>query len=105
VDRNGLGIALGLLVGKPLGIVAACAIAVRSGLCRLPAGIGWHHVAGAGILGGIGFTMSIFISNLAFAGTDELIESSKLSVLCASILAGICGAVWLALTRSPPRAG
>jgi NhaA family Na+:H+ antiporter len=102
LDRNGMGITFGLLLGKPLGIVGACAIAVRSGLCRLPGAIGWGHVAGAGILGGVGFTMSIFISNLAFAGTGALVESSKLSVLCASMLASACGAIWLAYTK--PRA-
>jgi Na+:H+ antiporter, NhaA family len=95
LDRNGLGIALGLLIGKPLGITVACAIAVRSRVCRLPDGINWNSVFGAGILGGIGFTMSIFISNLAFAHDEALIESSKLVVLCASILAGACGFGWL----------
>ena len=94
LDRNGLGIALGLLLGKPLGILVACLLAVRSGLCRLPAGIDWHHVAGAGLLGGIGFTMSIFISNLAFASQPDLIESSKLAVLVASVLASVGGLAW-----------
>jgi len=98
LDRNGLGIALGLLLGKPLGIVAACAIAVRTGLCRLPAGIDWKHLLGAGLLGGIGFTMSIFISNLAFAATPAVAEASKLAVLAASMVASVAGLAWLRLT-------
>ncbi|HEX4858510.1 MAG TPA: Na+/H+ antiporter NhaA, partial [Usitatibacteraceae bacterium] len=63
---NSLGIIFGLVVGKPLGIVLFCWIAVKIGLCRLPDDVNWLHLTGAGMLGGIGFTMSIFITNLAF---------------------------------------
>lgn len=90
-DDNSLGIIAGLVVGKPVGIVAASGIAVAIGLCRLPADLGWRHILGAGLLGGIGFTMSIFISNLAFAGQPLAIDGSKLAILLASCVAGIAG--------------
>jgi NhaA family Na+:H+ antiporter len=94
-NANSMGIALGLLVGKPLGVVAMCFVAVGLGISSLPAGVRWTHVAGAGLLGGIGFTMSIFITNLAFAGQASLINSSKLAVLIASLVAGEPGFAWL----------
>lgn len=96
-SANSLGIMLGLVLGKPLGIVLACLAAVASGLCRLPADIGWRHIIGAGCLGGIGFTMSIFITNLAFAGNAEVINASKMAILAASLLAGGLGFLWLRL--------
>src|SRR5688572_4721724 len=92
---NALGIALGLLIGKPLGVIVLCAIAVGCGASSLPADLRWSHVIGAGLLGGIGFTMSIFITNLAFAGEPALIAASKLAVLGASALAGVGGLLWL----------
>jgi NhaA family Na+:H+ antiporter len=92
---NSLGIVAGLLLGKPLGITLASWLAVRSGACRLPNGLSWSHVGGAGMLGGIGFTMSIFITNLAFAGDAELINASKMAILLASSAAGVLGFVWL----------
>ena len=87
-SANSAGIAAGLVLGKPLGILLLCYLAVKSGLCRLPDNLNWQHVAGAGMLGGIGFTMSIFIANLAFAGTPEMINSSKMAILAASLAAG-----------------
>jgi len=101
-SRNSLGIAAGLVLGKPLGIVLACAAGVRAGLCQLPHGVSWWHIAGAGLLGGIGFTMSIFISNLAFSTNPALIEASKLAVVCGSLVASALGLAWLAAT--PARA-
>jgi len=92
---NSLGIGLGLIIGKPLGIVLMCWLAVKSGLCQLPEQVRWGHVAGAGLLGGIGFTMSIFITNLAFASAPMMIASSKLAVLVASLVAGLLGLLWL----------
>lgn len=92
---NSLGIGLGLIVGKPLGIVLMCWLAIATGLCQLPENVRWRHVAGAGVLGGIGFTMSIFITNLAFASAPEMIASSKLAVLVASVVAGLLGLLWL----------
>ena len=80
-------VALALLVGKPLGIVAAAAIAVRLKWCELPAGITWRGVVLVGCLGGIGFTMSIFIATLAFPD-PALLAAAKLGVLAASAVAG-----------------
>ena len=93
-SANSLGIMAGLVVGKPLGVMLLCFIAVASGVSRLPADLGWRHVFGAGILGGIGFTMSIFIANLAFAGNAETINASKMAILLASLTAGAVGFLW-----------
>jgi NhaA family Na+:H+ antiporter len=95
---NSLGIGLGLIVGKPLGIVLMCWLAVATGLCKLPEQVRWPHILGAGILGGIGFTMSIFITNLAFAITPAQIASSKLAVFVASLVSGLLGLLWLSKT-------
>lgn len=92
---NGVGIMAGLLLGKPIGIAVASALSVRFGLCRLPDDLAWRHIVGAGILGGIGFTMSIFITNLAFAEDVSLVTASKLSILLASFTAGVVGYGWL----------
>jgi NhaA family Na+:H+ antiporter len=102
-SANSVGIMLGLLVGKPLGVGMMCALAVSLGVSELPQGVRWRHVMGAGLLGGIGFTMSIFITNLAFAGDAALINSSKLAVLVASVVAGVLGMIWLKLV--PGRMG
>lgn len=96
-SANSIGIAAGLIVGKPLGVTLLCFIAVGGGLCRLPRELNWRHIAGAGILGGIGFTMSIFITNLAFAGSAETINASKMAILLASLAAGAIGYLWLRL--------
>ncbi len=85
-----IGIALGLLLGKPIGITLASVIAVRSGAADLPTGASWRHVHGAAWLGGIGFTMSLFIAGLAFK-TAEQLDIAKLAVLGASTLAGAIG--------------
>ena len=92
---NSLGIILGLVLGKPLGITLVCALAVAVGVCRLPSDLKWVHIVGAGLLGGIGFTMSIFITNLAFAGESVVINASKMAILLASIGAGLFGILWL----------
>lgn len=98
---NSVGIIAGLLVGKPLGVTLLCFIAVASGICRLPPDLNWRHIVGAGILGGIGFTMSIFIANLAFAGNPESIDASKMAILVASLTAGTIGILWLTLLSKP----
>ena len=95
LTANGAGIIAGLVAGKPLGILAASAAAVALGLCRLPADLGWRHIAGAGMLGGIGFTMSIFIANLAYPGDPEAVNASKMAILVASACAGAIGFAWL----------
>jgi NhaA family Na+:H+ antiporter len=94
------GVLLGLIVGKPLGVAAAAALAVTFRLGRLPDGAGWRDVAGAGALAGIGFTVSIFIAGLAF---DDLsmVNASKLGILLASLASGLLGAALLALRRRP----
>jgi Na+:H+ antiporter, NhaA family len=94
-NTNSLGIIAGLIVGKPFGVTLLCFIAVASGICRLPHDLNWRHVFGAGILGGIGFTMSIFIANLAFPGNAETINASKMAILSASLTAGAVGFLWL----------
>lgn len=92
--RPVLGVILGLVVGKPLGITLAAWLAVRSGISSLPAGVSWRHVAGAGALGGIGFTMSIFVANLAF-GAGGLADDIKVAILISSLVAGVIGYLWL----------
>jgi len=86
----GIGILLGLLLGKPAGIMLVSWLSVRLGLCKLPANSGWVHILGVGLLGGIGFTMSIFISLLSFSD-PTLIAEAKFSILVASLLSGIIG--------------
>jgi len=90
------GIVLGLVLGKPLGISLASYAAVRSGAAELPANTSWRHIHGAGWLGGIGFTMSLFIASLAF-GTGALLDVAKLGVITASVVAGITGYMLLRL--------
>ncbi|WP_426193507.1 Na+/H+ antiporter NhaA [Massilia sp. DWR3-1-1] len=92
---NSLGIFAGLVLGKPLGIVLFSMAAVASGLCSKPAELSWRHVLGAGMLGGIGFTMSIFVTNLAFPGQAEAVTASKIAILVASLTAGVAGFLWL----------
>lgn len=87
---NSLGIFAGLLIGKPLGIILFSGLAVKLGLSKLPNDVLWRHIIGAGFLGGIGFTMSIFITLLAF-GNPEIVQSSKISVLLGSLVAGAVG--------------
>lgn len=88
-----LGIALGLLIGKPLGIVTSCWIAERLGISQLPAQAKWRHIIGVGFLCGIGFTMSLFIGKLAFYHSSHIqyLQIVKRSVLFSSLLAGILG--------------
>ena len=86
----GLGVLFGLCLGKPLGIFFSVYALVRTGFVRLPSGLGLRHFAGAGILGGIGFTMSLFIASLAFSGVQEL-TAAKLGIVMASLLSGLAG--------------
>jgi Na+:H+ antiporter, NhaA family len=94
---NSLGIAWGLIIGKPLGILLFCFIGVRLGLSALPKDLNWKTIFGAGFLGGIGFTMSIFITLLAF-DNSEVITHSKIAILIASFVAGSLGYVWLRIS-------
>lgn len=87
---NSIGVFSGLLIGKPLGIFTSSFLAVKAGLSQLPGDLSWKHILGAGFLGGIGFTMSIFITLLAF--NDPLtIQSTKISILLGSLVAGFTG--------------
>lgn len=90
------GIVVGLVVGKPIGIVGATAFAVKAGWCRLPPGVTWRDIVLMGCLGGIGFTMSIFIATLAFRD-PALLSAAKVAVMAASALAGMAA---LVLSRS-----
>jgi NhaA family Na+:H+ antiporter len=92
---NALGIFGGLVLGKPVGIVLFSVIAVALGLSRLPTGVNWRQMLGAGMLGGIGFTMSIFIGNLAFGEVPAAINVSKLAILAASLTSAALGYIWL----------
>jgi len=96
-NSNSYGIILGLLFGKPLGIFIFSVIGVTIGLCSIPKEISKKHLIGVGLLAGIGFTMSIFITLLAFNENISIV-SSKISVLIASVLAGSIGFLWLYIT-------
>jgi len=100
---NSMGILLGLVLGKPVGILLFCWLAIRAGWCQLPDEVGFHHLTGAGLLAGIGFTMSIFITNLAFSDTGH-IQGAKIAILVASLLASGLGlsALRLATTAFRP---
>lgn len=100
-QTNSLGIIAGLVIGKPLGIFLFSFISAGLGLCVLPSDLKWKNIVGAGFLGGIGFTMSIFITLLAF-DNDEVVNNSKIAILIASFIAGIIGFVFLKLTLKTP---
>ena len=95
VSANSLGIIGGLILGKPLGITLLSFVSNALGICKLPSDLKWRHIFGAGLLGGIGFTMSVFITNLAFDGNPATINSSKMAILVASLTAGTLGFLWL----------
>jgi NhaA family Na+:H+ antiporter len=90
------GIVLGLIVGKIVGVTGASWLAVKAGLARLPKGTTWDQVLGVSALAGVGFTVSLFITDLAFK-TDENLKASKIGILAASVLAGVLGYVFLRL--------
>ena len=93
-----LGVALGLLVGKPIGVFGAIWLADRSGVAARPASLSWPQIGGAAILCGVGFTMSLFIGALAFPGDAMRIDEAKLGTLAGSLVAGIAGFIMLRLT-------
>ncbi|MEP7265616.1 MAG: Na+/H+ antiporter NhaA [Bacteroidota bacterium] len=94
---NSIGIIAGLIIGKPLGIFLFSFIAVSLKLCSLPQDLNWKQVLGVGLLGGIGFTMSIFITLLAFDNPEQITQS-KIAILIASLVAGTVGYIWLRTT-------
>jgi len=89
------GVILGLVVGKFIGIAGTSWLVTRLGWATLPRSVSMSHIGGAALLGGIGFTMSIFIAELAFANYPQLIMQSKLGILTASLIAGVAGSMWL----------
>ena len=92
-----LGIIVGLVIGKPVGIYGVSRVAMRLSGASLPPGVTWAHIAGVGCLAGIGFTMSLFIADLAFS-SESLLANAKVGILAASLLSGIIGSVILSLT-------
>ena len=96
-QTSSLGIILGLVIGKPLGIWLFSFISVGIGISALPNDLKWKNILGAGLLGGIGFTMSIFITLLAF-DNPTFINNSKIAILIASLIAGLIGFTFLKLT-------
>jgi NhaA family Na+:H+ antiporter len=95
-----LAVMLGLVIGKPLGIVLFSWLAVKAGLARLPSGVDWRAMVGAGCLAGIGFTMALFIAGLALA--DPLLDTAKIGILAGSTVSAILGMVLLLLTLPNP---
>ncbi|MCP3988976.1 MAG: Na+/H+ antiporter NhaA [Actinomycetia bacterium] len=93
------GIIAGLVVGKPIGIYVFSMVAIRAGWARLPAGLGSNHLLGAGAVAGIGFTVALFIANLAFV-SDEVIEQAVIGILAASLVATLVG--WVVLRSVEP---
>jgi NhaA family Na+:H+ antiporter len=98
-----LGVLFGLILGKPLGIMIFSWLAVRLGIAELPRGVTWRLIHGVAWLGGIGFTMSLFVASLAFPGAPALLNAAKIGVLAASLAAGLCGwfLLWRAGSRKP----
>jgi NhaA family Na+:H+ antiporter len=99
-DPVAIGVILGLVIGKPIGITLFAWLAVKTGMAALPHGIGWRAIRGVSLLGGIGFTMSLFVAGLAFPGAPQLNEDAKIGIFAASLVAGVAG--WLMLRRLEP---
>jgi NhaA family Na+:H+ antiporter len=96
---NSIGIMVGLIVGKPIGITLFAFLCVKLGIGSLPKELQWKQILGAGMLGGIGFTMSIFITLLAFKNDGEaVITYSKIAILVASFVSGTLGFLWLKMS-------
>ena len=103
VSPVAVAVAVGLLVGKPLGIVGMSWLATKTGLARLPEGLTWPVMAGGGLLAGIGFTMALFIASLALAG--ELLDAAKIGILIGSLLAALIGSALLLISLPARPAG
>lgn len=95
-----LGVIFGLVLGKMLGIFGASYIAIKLGLAKLPEDTSMNQLFGVSFLGGIGFTMSIFVADLAYSDNPELLIQSKTAVLVASLIAGFTGYIWLRFIAS-----
>ncbi len=101
-SHNSLGIIYGLVIGKAIGVTLFALAAIKVGICRMPDSLTGRHLLGAGFLGGIGFTMSIFITNLAFIGDPVTINASKMAILLASFTSGVIGYIWLRFFSPKP---
>ncbi|SEM12387.1 sodium/proton antiporter, NhaA family [Syntrophus gentianae] len=99
-----LGVIVGLVAGKFIGIAGMSWLAVKAGIAQLPTGVRWSHLLGAAWLGGIGFTMALFISHLAFASDLALQEAATLGILISSVIASGIGLVWLLLATKEQHA-
>lgn len=95
---NSIGVFLGLVLGKPIGVFVFSFVSVALGVCSLPKELNWKQIFSVGFLAGIGFTMSIFITLLAFKGEDEVVTISKIAILFSSLIAGLIGYLLLAFT-------
>ncbi|VAX42016.1 Na+/H+ antiporter NhaA type [hydrothermal vent metagenome] len=100
-SRNTLGVVFGLVIGKPVGIFLFSLLAVKFGIAALPRGVTWKHIFGVGCLGGIGFTMALFIANLAFAGDQGELNHAKIGILFASLVSAIVGLAILMTCKAP----
>jgi len=101
-DPIAMGVVAGLLLGKPIGIAGFTWVTVKAGWAELPPGLNMKHILGVGLLGGIGFTMSIFIADLGFASKPEDLLMAKTGILAASAIAGFGGFFWLMLHSKKP---
>ena len=101
VDPVTLGTYLGMLLGKPIGIFGVTFVLVKLGLAELPCRVNWKHIVGVGILGGIGFTMSILIAGLAFPAAEFEVLAAKAAILGASVTAAVVGMIYM--SRACPR--
>ena len=102
VGNVAIAVGLGLLLGKFMGIYLFTWLSIKSGLVRMSEGMNWKNIAGVSLLGGIGFTVSLFIANLSFAGAyPELLNQAKFGVLCGTVVAGILG--YIVLFRVLPK--
>ncbi|MNE17106.1 Na(+)/H(+) antiporter NhaA [compost metagenome] len=98
-DSVTLAVFIGFALGKPIGVLAFSWLAVRSGIAIRPPDLGWTLVAGGGLLAGIGFTMALFIANLAFP--ESLIDSAKLGIFAASVFSAVAGVILLMRVPTP----
>jgi len=100
-DKVGLGIILGLLLGKLLGIAGVSLLTIKLGIAKFPTNCTTTHIIGTALIAGIGFTMSIFIADLAFKGQEDVLLSAKTGILCASFIAGVGGYLLLRFASKP----
>jgi NhaA family Na+:H+ antiporter len=99
-----LGVSLGLVLGKFMGITAVCWLMLKMGVAASPKDTRFSQIAGVSLLAGIGFTMSIFVAQLGFGESEELLLMAKTGILAASLLAGVAGFIWLYLVSKPVEA-